>query len=490
MTGVRPPNLHILLTIAVGMLALAIRLCGLESQSLTMDEVAELSQVRQSVADIVRSQDGFPPLYLLVLKGWLATFGPESARLFSVLCGMLLIPVVWHIGRMVGGSTTAWAAAFLTGISPIHVWYAQEARANAFFHLLAVLSIWLFLRAMRGNRGRDWAWYGLSAIAGLYSHYYFSLVIAGLLATVPLFPDARSRVGTLAGVHALVALAALPWVWLLLPDLALQSGYAAPHVPLDLKSLGYTLVTFLFGFSVGPSLRDLHVSRTGNILLEALPWGIAAVAVCLLLVRPLWRVPDLKRWTLQLGLVIVVPLAVCGIAAAALNLGFRVRYVAWSASLLLVLLSAAIVHGRRRAGTVVATVILVGLSAVSLTNRLWNVRYSNEDARGAATYLASSLPTSSPIFVTSGYMAGTVAHYLRKHGHLRALPTVPPTGPPTPGLDVIRTEVPRGERFWLLYTRPWDGDPGGRLRDELRAHAGLRLIADWPGVELYEGRGW
>jgi hypothetical protein len=488
--GARPSNIHILLTIAVGVLALGIRLWGLESQSLTMDEVAELNLVRQSVPDIIRSQDGFPPLYLLLLKGWLAIVGPGSARLLSVLCGMLLIPAVWHIGRMVGGSTAAWAAAFLTAISPIHVWYAQEARANALFYLFAVLSLWLFLRAMRGIRGRDWAWYGLSAIAGLYTHYYFTLLIAGLLATVPLLPDARRQVGTLASVHALMALAALPWIWLLLPDLDLQSGYAAPHVPLDLKSLGYTLVTFLFGFSVGPSLRDLHVSQSGDTLREALPWGIAAATVCLLLVPPLWRSPGSRRWMLALGLTIVLPIAACGIAAAVFNLGFRVRYVAWGASLLLVLLSAAIVHGRRSAGTVVATVILIGLSVLSLMNRQWNGRYSNEDARGAATYVATSVPRSSPVFVTSGYMAEVVSHYLGRDWQLRALPTLPPAGPPTPGLEVIRADVPPGARFWLLYSRPWDGDPGGRLRDELRTQAELRLIADWPGMELYEGRGW
>ena len=486
----RTPNLQTLLTVAVGILALSLRLCGLEDQSMTMDEVTELTLARRSVPDIVGAQDGFPPLYHLLLKGWLATLGPETARWFSVLCGMMLIVVVWQIGRIVGGSTTAWAAAILTAISPINVWYAQEARSNALFYLCALLSVWFFARAMLENRGRDWAWYGVSAIVGLYTHYYFTLVIASLLVTVPLFSDPRSRMGALVRVHAIIALAAVPWMWLLVPDLKLQSGYAAPHVGLDLKSLGYTLVTFLFGFSVGPSVRELHIARTGNTLLGALPWGVAALTVCLLLFRPLWGAPQSRHWALRLGLVIALPVAACGIAAAVMDLGFRVRYVAWGASLLLVLLSAALVHGRRSAATLVAGAILVGLSAVSLINRQWNARYSNEDSRGAATYLAVSLPSSSPVFVTSGYMAGTVEYYLDDDWRLRRLPNLPAAGPPTTGLDVIRAYVPAGARFWLIYTRPWDGDPGGRLRDELRTHAGLRLIADWPGVELYEGQGW
>jgi hypothetical protein len=287
--GARSSKLTVVLSIAVAGLALAVRLCGLRRQSLTMDEVRELALARQSISDLALRADGFPPLYQILLKGWLAVLGPEAGRSFSVLCGMLIVAVVWRLGRLVGGVSTGWAAALLVAISPIHVWYAQEARANALFYLLAVLSIWLFLSAMHRTRGRDWAWYALSAIAGLYVHYYFALVILGLLVTVPFYPDPRHRLATLARVHAVIALAALPWVWFLLPDLALQSGYAAPHVPLDLKSLGYTLLTYVFGFSVGPSIRDLHLPRTGSTLLEALPWGLAATTVCLLLARPLWQ---------------------------------------------------------------------------------------------------------------------------------------------------------------------------------------------------------
>ncbi len=455
-----------------------------------MDEVTELALAAKSLGDIVGAHDGFPPLYHLVLKGWLAVLGPETARWFSVLCGMLLLPVVWQLGRMVGGTTTAWAAALLVTISPIHVWYAQEARANALFYLFAVLNVWLFARAMLENRRGDWVWYGMSAIVGLYTHYYFALVTATLLLTTPLFPGHRTRIATIVRVHGIMAVAAIPWVWLLLPDLNLQSGYAAPHVALDLKSLGYALVTFLFGFTVGPSVRELHVSRAGTTLMEALPWGIAAVVVLLLLARPLWTTPGLRPWALRLGLVLTLPIAACGVAAAIMNLGFRVRYVAWSASLLLVLLAAGIVFGRRSMATLVGGAMLVGLSALSLINRQLNPRYANDDAGSAATYLAASLPESGTVFVTSGYMAATVAYYLDDSRRLRGLPQVPASGPPTEGLDVIKDRVPQGDRFWLLYTRPWDGDPGGRLRQELRALAGLRLIADWPGVELYQGHGW
>jgi hypothetical protein len=400
---------------------------------------------------------------------------------------MMIIPVAWHLGRLVGGYATAWIAAFLAAISPLQVWYAQEARANALYYLLAVSCVFFFSMAMIENRRLAWSGYGLSAAAGLYSHYYVALLIAALLCAVPLFPHDRSRLTALARVHGLLALAALPWIWLLIPDLQLQSGYAAPHVPLDPKSFAYTLVTFLFGFGVGPSVRDLHVSRAGTVLLEALPWGIAAVAVCLLLVRPLWSAPDSRRWALRLGLVIVLPIVICGVAAATLELGYRVRYVAWGASLQLVLIAAALVRGRGSATTLFAGAILVGGSLISIANRQWNIRYRNEDLAAAAGYLVRAVPASDPVFVISGYMANPLAYYVGQRIELRR---APPGAAPAAALEVIKARVPAGERFWLLYSRPWDGDPGGTVREELRRRADLRLVEEWPGVELYEGRGW
>ena len=55
--------------------------------------------------------------------------------------------------------------------------------------------------------------------------------------------------------------------------------------------------------------------------------------------------------------------------------------------------------------------------------------------------------------------------------------------------DIKRMVAP-GQTFWLVYSRPFDGDPGGRLREALKSVAGLRLRDSVPGVELYEGTGW
>jgi mannosyltransferase len=447
-------------------LALALRLWGLSSESLVQDEVYELNLVKQSVAAVVQDQDGFPPLYQLLLRVWLAAF-PDNPRLFSVLCGMLTIPVVWQIGALAGGLASAATAAFLVSISPIHIWCAQEARAYALFYLLATLAVLLFIRAMLNNRFRDWLYYGLVSIAGLYTHYFFTLVVGALLATVPFFPDARSRLPGLVRTHLVVAVMAIPWLWLLIPDLEHQSGHSPRPMPLDFQS-------------VGPAARKLL----------NLPWGVAAVVVCALAIPPLLSTETTKRWMLRLGIVVIVPIAACGIADAILHLGFRVRYVGWCASILIIILSLGLTQRLRSVPSLLAIALLVAGSTVTLATRHFNPRFSNEDIRAAAGYISAHLDVSNVAFVSSNDMSSPSSYYLGSASKAFALPDVAPNGPPTAGLDVIRANILAGQKFWLVYSRPWDGDPDGSLRNHLQAVAKLKLRGEWAGVQLYEGEGW
>jgi uncharacterized membrane protein len=76
-------------------LAAGLRLWGLQSQSLTMDEIADIGWATRSIGGVIHARDGFPPLYGLLLHGWLATFpGDASARYLSAILGVLAIPAM------------------------------------------------------------------------------------------------------------------------------------------------------------------------------------------------------------------------------------------------------------------------------------------------------------------------------------------------------------------------------------------------------------
>jgi mannosyltransferase len=480
--GFRPGVLAAILVVA-----LALRVWGLQAQSFTMDEVSELRIAKESPAAIIVESDGFPPFYHLLLHRWLPVFGGDSsARWLSVVCGLVTVWAMWRLGRLIGGTAVGLIAAALLATSPIHVYYSQEARAYALFFLLAVIAIWLFLRARSSDTPRDWTWFGAASVLGLYTHYYFLLLLPALILTVPLERD-RYPIRRMALSYAALALLALPWAWLAWQDLKVQTTSQDLQPTLDLGGLAYTLVVFLGGYSAGPSLRELHDTDAAHAALEVLPWAAPlGLAAFYLGYRAL---TDRSQWRSALRLLVIgaVPLALCGILGTLLAVGYRVRYVSWGAAPFLALLSLGVVRGWGRRATVTATGVLTVLSLVSIFRRHSEPRYMNEDSRAAAQWLASNADQSGPVFVTAGYMAEPVSYYLGRSRDLQALPAVTTSTDLESALGRIRKKTGAGP-FWLVYSRPFHGDPKGILLLGLKNRAQLALRATFPGIELYQGQ--
>ena len=317
---------------AILAVAVALRVWRLQAQSLTMDEVTELAIAKQSLGAIVVTADGFPPLYHLLLHWWLQLFGTDgSARWLSVVFGLLTVLVMWRLGRQLGGPLVGWASALLLAVSPLHVWYSQEARAYALYLLWAALAIWLFFRARATDAPRDWAWYGAAVVAGLYTHYAFALLLVALATIVSVERAEWSRLPRLALTHAATAALALPWVWLARADVTYQMNWPEVHPDVNLSTLAYALFFFVAGHSVGPSLRELHTVTAADAIRETLPWAAAPGLACAYLIWLAFRDGKSRPTAWRLIVLIAVPIAVCLTLGALSPPGFRVRYVAWCA---------------------------------------------------------------------------------------------------------------------------------------------------------------
>ena len=98
---------------------------------------------------------------------------PELMRIPALLCGSLLIPAVWLLGRLVYNDFTALTAAGLTAFAPFLVFYSVNARGYTMQTLLTVLTVGL---AVYGKRKRNvFAWFLLILLSGLN---FFTLPVA------------------------------------------------------------------------------------------------------------------------------------------------------------------------------------------------------------------------------------------------------------------------------------------------------------------------
>jgi hypothetical protein len=168
--------------------------------------------VRQVVHAVLLS-DTSPPLYYVLLNFWTIGFGTGDAalRLFSVLCAALSLPLLWLLGRELGGDRVAWSACLLFSFSPVAMFYSVEGRMYSLLFFLTLGLAWLTLQLSADGR-RAWIaplWV-LAGVSGLLTHYFFAFVWIACL--VWLWScggtDSRRWTALLAGI---TLLAVLPW---------------------------------------------------------------------------------------------------------------------------------------------------------------------------------------------------------------------------------------------------------------------------------------
>ena len=237
--------------IPVLLLAFALRMLDLTEHNIWWDEGITVWMARMPLWESVQwtAGDVHPPLHYILLHGWRSVAGESifALRTLSVFFSLLTLPLVYRLGRMLGGARVGALAALLLGLSRFSIWWAQEIRMYALAAMLATGSLWAAAWIWQAGRGRRWAaWllYVGFTTASLYSLYLTATVVAvtnlGFLAFLARAWQSREdqqAVGDAAGVKdrvlywvtAQVAVVALflPWALYALPRMHSWSSDAA-----------------------------------------------------------------------------------------------------------------------------------------------------------------------------------------------------------------------------------------------------------------------
>ena len=486
--GTLPGHRQRIALLLVLLIAAAVRCWGLFSQSFTKDEITEFSIGHSTIPVIIDYVDGFPPLSQLVLHAWLNVFpSDEGARILAVLYGLIGVVVIWRLAANLFDERTGLIAAALLALSPLHIFYSQEGRAYSLLFLLALLSIWRLFRALESNRPGDWALYAAVTLAGLYTHYFFSILVLtqGVMVLMERPPAPVMRAALLTAVVS--ALALVPWVFLLRHDLSAQLGTQL-YAPFNIPALAYAYFTFIVGYGVGPSTGELHTLSAVRAAAEALPWAVLGGGGVLLLgwqgVRAIGNGALLQR----LILLALLPVLLCGLIGSVSGVGFRVRYVIWATVPILLVLAAGFRRPVRWPAWVGAAALFLA-SAVSIVNRRYDPRYENEDLHGLATYLQQHATPTTPIYVLSGYMTSPIRYYLGPSWTVYPVQdaSATPSAPPDSGVALVRRTTQSGQHIWFVYTRAFHGDPRGTYRASIADIAPMQKRAEFPGIELFDG---
>jgi mannosyltransferase len=239
----------LLLILIIGF-AVVIRIYHLGAESVWLDEAYSIKFAHLPVAaivDAVTREDVHPPLYYLILHYWVMLAGDsESAvRLLSVLFGALSIVVLYGVAALIFDRWTGVTSAVLLALSQMHMGFSQEARMYALLCLLALLSIYFFIRLFDDEPGMAFVGYVMCSALLVYTQIYGWFIIAAqnffLLSLCVLARDSFKRVFRrwLLAQAILLALF-LPWLPMMRQQISrVQKEFWIPAP--SLKLLGLTL---------------------------------------------------------------------------------------------------------------------------------------------------------------------------------------------------------------------------------------------------------
>jgi len=474
--------------LACMLLAAALRFFHLGAQSLWVDEMLTLTVATPKpdypIWQLLR-HNVHGPLHTFVV--YLFRFVSENdawLRLPSAVAGVASVPLLFLWVRPRLGETAARWAALLLAVNPLHIHYSQELR-NYAFALCAVLGGNVLLdRALAAWSWRRGTAFATVVAAALLCNFSTAFAFAAQsLVYVRHNGLSRQSIGRWAFVVAVACLLISPWIYRV--DRYVDfSRLATPVMPGELgseerlrgdttvrpESVPYTAYAYSVGFSLGPSLRDLHDTASMGTQLKrhaavvvwvSVLFGGLVVAGALAVVRQ--RGPGLL---LEILAYAVLPL----LATLLLNWqnakAFNVRYVLVGLPAFVALLAAGVaLAGNWRSW--LAGVLVVATSAASLANYYFKPAYAREDVRGAIAAVEARLTPGECIFAPTVWQI--VSHYQRGDAPVHYVYRDPPHLAARQLGDLFAA----CDSFWYLRARPWVDDPDGSvlaaIQDRYRA---------------------
>jgi mannosyltransferase len=506
------------LVVAVG---LALRLYAIGAKSLWIDEAFSIWMAAQPLGALWRATvqlDQHPPLYYTLLHFWTALGDGEAiVRGFSALWGALTLPVMYLIGARIGGRALGLLSALILAISPLHVWFAQQARMYTlltFFASMAILAMLHLLEDQSQEPPRGYptenqepAWRGRFSVLG--SGWWLSFVVFTTLTmlghnTAVFFP-------LVVGLFVAGAFGIPPLAQRLRGARPTIDGAANTRRQLRTWALGLGAALLLWlpwlpSFLVQswrvdgefwiqpPTLRSAltHWRDMGSAFAPGGPWLVPLIlAFGGLALLGAWRLRGRPAVLALLLLLMLAPFA--GELLVSLRRPiFYTRTLIWTSIPFYVLLAAGLLQLRLRPLVAAATLLLIALNAGSL----WGYYryYEPEDWHGVAGYVASQARPGDLLLFNAGWMQIPFDYYHRRigapldeHGLPADLFERGILEPKMTPADVARLDelVAGRQRVWLIYSHNWYTDPQSIIPSHLGSTLGEVAARNFRGVKLY-----
>lgn len=412
-----------LLPLLITLLAAALQFSALAAQSLWYDEGFSLWLSRQSPAAIIEitAADIQPPLYYLLLNGWIKLTGQSeyTLRFFSALAATLSVPLMWGVARRLTGEPVAGTvAALLVAVSPLWLWYGREVRNYALLLAILLAAAYLFLRWLKEPSADKHTPWGLALLltTGLYTHYFMIFVVAawGVVAGFSALVRPPSRFRPFLVAFGLPLALYAPWVGIMLTRLGEDRSYWEGELNIT-DALTKTFASWMAGHTI--------------IEAQAILWGffgvgVAVVGVGLMIIESRKQKAekrterDLSPFSLLLSPLfisawLIIPV-VSYLAVAFNRPKFNARYLIFSAPAFWLAVVVVVVWLWRKnkvlGGVLLAILLLSQLQASY--NLYTDPIFAKADWRDVAAYIEAHRQPTESVVLVSGHAYPMTDYYL------------------------------------------------------------------------------
>lgn len=219
--------------------------------------------VGDTVNYLVTSDPQHPPLYYVMLRIWVQIFGdsPTGIRSLSAVISLLIFPCVyWLCLELFESHLVGWVAIALFAVSPLQLYFAQEARQYCLWMVEILLSSAALLRSIRLGNVINWIGYSLALTLGLYTHLFTILV--AIAHGIYILIQQQLRLTKVLGIYLIASIVAFlmfsPWVIVILSHIQtavnLTNGWSFKLIDNQLELISIFLVR------VAQTFFDLNVN--------------------------------------------------------------------------------------------------------------------------------------------------------------------------------------------------------------------------------------
>jgi 4-amino-4-deoxy-L-arabinose transferase-like glycosyltransferase len=486
-----PKNRNVAFIICILLLGVGLRLYGLNSQSFWTDEIFTYNGASETLAKIAFEPEvnlSIQPFYYSIAHFFIGPYKNQEALLRgpSVILGSISILLIFLITKNLIGNKGGILSALILAISPFHIWYSQEARPYAMLICLALLSFWLFQKLLKDGTNFWWRVSFVISTTLIFYCHTVGIVFIGFLVVYILLVVPRTNWNVWRPVFLSILVLVLPAFYRTAIVPPIVRG-AQTWRPFNSLSIPYVLWAFSIGYTLGPSITELHMPDRMNSVVGymhiILPIMIVFFTVFLIGAYNLFRQDKSKFLCASLWLLFPLSFAVGGAIFSANE--FNVRYTILSFPPFLIFLTNGMLNIKFKWIRICTLGLVLLISVLSLSNHYFNHKYYKEDNRGAGQFLLSYAAPHDLVLCVTGYTERDLQHYTNDAKIIidrlvaKTLYIEPDTIPRT-----VSKKISGKEQFWLFLSRTYHSDPESNIRKYCEDHFFRKKKYRSDGVEL------